>query len=64
MTCNQIKRSETLGSSISSNTDSNKSRVGRSQGRDGDCQTEEVRLWCANCDAKVRIISSLQDNLQ
>ena len=28
-----------------------------SQGRDGDCQTEEVRLWCANCDAKVRIIS-------
>ena len=60
-TSNEIKRSETLGSNISRHTDSSKSQlsklsVGRlvsTSGQDGDSQTEEFRLWCANCDAKV-----------
>ena len=60
---NDIKRSETLtetltSSQTSSKTDSRDSRMSKLSvsrlGQDGDCQTEEFRLWCANCDSKVQ----------
>ena len=59
---NEIKRSETLDSSIDNKTEPCKRRLsqlsvkrlvaGRGAGKAQDCQTEEFRLWCANCDAK------------
>ena len=60
---NEIKRSETLtetltstGSSKADSRDSKMSRLSaRRLGQDGHCQTEEFRLWCANCDSKVKV---------
>ena len=64
---NDIKRSETLtetltssatssGTSKTESRDSKMSKLSVSRlGQDGDCQTEEFRLWCANCDCHVKV---------
>ena len=66
---NEIKKSETIDSNISTKTDPCRRRMsqlsvkrlvgGRETGRAQDCQTEEFRLWCANCDAKVQPLNYL-----